>query len=69
VASLQEHELPTIPLPRHDVPVTEKPNNVLSCVAREILQPCAQVIAILRRLRTGRIDSLSIIRLEEHLGR
>jgi len=70
LASLQEHELPTIPLHATDVPVTEKLEQaVLSCVAREILQPGAQVIAIYGGFETGRIDSLSIIRLEEHLGR
>lgn len=70
LASLQEHELPTIPLHATDVPVTEKLEQaVLSCVAREILQPGAQVIALYGGFETGRIDSLSVIRLEEHLGR
>jgi len=62
--------LPTIPMHATDVPVTEKLEQaVLSCVARQILQPGAQVIAIYGGFETGRIDSLSIIRLEEHLGR
>lgn len=70
LTSLHDQDWPTIALPAVDVPVTEKLEQaVLSCVAREILQPGAQVIAIYSGFETGRIDSLSIIRLEEHLGR
>lgn len=70
IASAQEHGVPTVALDAVDVPVTEKLEQaVLSCVARELLQPGATVLAIYSAFESGRMDSISLIRLEEHLGR
>lgn len=70
LAGAGEHDLPTVSLDAVEVPVTEKIEEaILSCVARELVQPGATVLAVYSAFESGKVDSLSLIRLEEHLGR
>ncbi|MFM7250379.1 MAG: DNA integrity scanning protein DisA nucleotide-binding domain protein, partial [Planctomycetaceae bacterium] len=41
---------------------------LLECVAAELIAPEAEVVAIYSGFEAGTIDSVSILRLEEHLG-
>lgn len=41
---------------------------LLECVAAELIAPEAQVVAIYSGFEAGTIDSVSVLRLEEHLG-
>jgi DNA integrity scanning protein DisA with diadenylate cyclase activity len=53
-----------------DAPVFEKlTQSLLNCVAEDLLTPGATVIALYSGFDAERIDSLSLLQLEEHLGR
>lgn len=53
-----------------ETPTLEKLTQfLLFCVARELLKPGAGVVAVYSAFEAARIDSLSYIHLEEHLGR
>ncbi|MFO0817843.1 MAG: diadenylate cyclase [Pirellulales bacterium] len=53
-----------------EAPVSEKLTQaLLLAVARELLAPGAAVVAIYSAFEAGRMDSVSFIHLEEHLGR
>ena len=65
-----EAGLQTIVHEMHDVPVFEKLTQaLLESVADEILSPGANVISVYSGFEAGAIDSISYIRLDEHLGR
>ncbi len=65
-----EAELETVVLAMEDAPVFEKLTQaLLESVADDILRPGADVVAVYSGFEPGRIDSISYIRLEEHLGR
>jgi DNA integrity scanning protein DisA with diadenylate cyclase activity len=59
-----------VPLELGDVPVFEKLTHaLLESVSRELLQPGAEVIAVYSGFEPGKIDSISFIAMEDHLGR
>jgi len=65
-----EHGLATVVIEKEDAPVFEKLTQaLLESVAEEILLPGAEVIAVYSGFEVGKIDSVSYIHLEEHLGR
>ncbi len=62
--------LTTFVLQMEDVPVFEKLTQaLLEAVARELIKSGSDVIALYSGFDPGTIDSLSFIRLDEHLGR
>jgi DNA integrity scanning protein DisA with diadenylate cyclase activity len=66
----REAGLETVLLEMHDAPVFEKLTQaLLESVADEILTPSADVVAVYSGFEAGSIDSISFIRLDEHLGR
>ena len=65
-----EAGLAVVLLGREETPVFEKLTQaLLESVADDILTPSAAVVAIYSGFEQGRIDSLSYIKLDEHLGR
>ncbi len=65
-----EHGLATVVIEREDAPVFEKLTQILlESIADEILMPGAEVIAVYSGFEPGKIDSVSYIRLADHLGR
>ena len=70
LAPAKELELETVQLNMPGVPVYDKLTHaLLSAVANEQLAPGADVIALYSGFEAGRVDSMSHIRLDEHLGR
>src|SRR4051812_14497561 len=66
----EEMGLGTILLDMGEVPVLEKLTQaLLNGVARDVLNPGADVVAVYSGFDSEQIDSLSLIRLDEHLGR
>ena len=61
---LQEVLLGVAGLPVHE----RLAQALLECVAAEMITPEAQVVAIYSGFEAGTIDSVSVLRLEEHLG-
>ncbi len=69
-AGSEEFGLANVLLETGDSPVYERLTQaLLECVADELLQPGASVIAVYSGFEQGKIDSISFIRLHEHLGR
>ena len=65
-----EAGLDTVAVNLPDAPVFERLTQaLLESVADDILVPGAEVIAIYSGFEAGKIDSMSYIRLDEHLGR
>ena len=65
-----EAGLAAVVLGREEAPVFEKLTQaLLESVADDILAPSAAVVAIYSGFEQGKIDSLSYIKLDEHLGR
>ncbi len=70
LAGAAEAGLSTVVLEMHDAPVFERMTQaLLESVADDILAPGASVIALYSGFEAGAIDSISYIRLDEHLGR
>jgi DNA integrity scanning protein DisA with diadenylate cyclase activity len=70
VAGAAESGLPTVVLDMIDQPVYDKLTQaILEAVADDILVPGAGVVAIYSGFEAGKMDSLSFIRLDEHLRR
>lgn len=70
LAGASEAGLETLPLDLADVPIAEKLTQALLVgVARELLQPGANVVTIYCGFEDDMLDSISYIRLDEHLGR
>ena len=66
----EDEGLATVVLGKEDAPVFEKLTQaLLEAVADDILEPGAEVIAVYSGFEAGKIDSISYIRLDEHLGR
>ena len=66
----EEAGFDTIELNIPDSPVYELlTQTLLESVAEELLSPGACVVALYSGFETGKIDSISVIRLDEHLGR
>jgi DNA integrity scanning protein DisA with diadenylate cyclase activity len=69
LAGAEEHSVRTVLLDVPGLPVYERlAQALLECVAAELLLPEAQVIAIYSGFEAGTVDSVSILRLAEHLG-
>ncbi|MEM6331701.1 MAG: DNA integrity scanning protein DisA nucleotide-binding domain protein [Planctomycetota bacterium] len=70
LAGAEEGDFDTIVLGMPDLPVYERLTEaLLEAVAEELLPPGASVVAAYSGFENGVIDSLSLIRLGEHLGR
>ena len=70
LAGAEEHGLAAITLNMQDSPVIEKLTQaLLTGVAREILSPGAGVVVAYSGFEADTIDSVSYIRLDDHLGR
>ncbi len=70
LAGAAELNIPTVVLDMNDVPVYERLTQaLLEAVADEILVSNASVIAVYSGFEANAIDSMSFIRLNEHLGR
>jgi DNA integrity scanning protein DisA with diadenylate cyclase activity len=70
LAGAAEGGLDTIVLKMQDSPVIEKLTQaLLTGVAREILAPGAGVVVVYSGFEADSIDSVSFIRLDDHLGR
>ena len=66
----KELEIPTVVLDMEDAPVYERLTQaILELVADDLLPPGATVVAVYSGFEADKIDSLSFIRLPEHLGR
>jgi len=69
LAGAADHGLRGVPLDVAGLPVHERLTQaLLECVAAEMIAPEAQVVAIYSGFEAGTIDSVSVLRLEEHLG-
>ena len=69
LAGAQEHTLKAVVLDVADLPVHERlAQALLECVAADLLPPEAQVVTVYSGFEAGTIDSVSILRLAEHLG-
>jgi DNA integrity scanning protein DisA with diadenylate cyclase activity len=65
-----EHGFPAVELNLPDSPVYERLGQaMLECVADDLINPGACVVALYSAFENATVDSLSVIRLEEHLGR
>jgi DNA integrity scanning protein DisA with diadenylate cyclase activity len=63
------HGLKPLVLDVPGLPVQERlAQALLECVAAEIIPPEAEVVAIYSGFEAGSLDSVSVVRLEEHLG-
>jgi diadenylate cyclase len=69
VAGAADHGLRAVALDVGSLPVHERlAQALLECVAAEMVPPEAQVVAVYSGFEAGVIDSVSLLRLEEHLG-
>ena len=70
VEGAAEEGFPAVVLNIKEAPILEKVTKaVLECVARETIAPGAAVIALYSGFEPDKIDSISYISLDEHLGR
>ncbi|MDP6443012.1 MAG: hypothetical protein QF805_04405, partial [Pirellulaceae bacterium] len=70
LAGAAEFDLKCVTLGREEAPVFEKLTQaLLEGVADDLLLPSADVIAVYSGFEAGKIDSISYIHLDEHLGR
>jgi diadenylate cyclase len=64
-----EHGLTPVPLDAAGLPVHERITQaLLDCVANETIAPEARIVVVYSGFEAGVIDSLSMLRLQEHLG-
>ena len=69
LAGATDHGLKKMPLDVAGLPVHERlAQALLECVADEMIPPEAQVVAVYSGFEAGTIDSVSLLKLEEHLG-
>ena len=69
LAGASEHGLKEVPLDVAGLPVHERlAQALLECVAAELIAPDAQIVALYSGFEAGTIDSVSLLRLAEHLG-
>ena len=70
LAGARDEGIATVAIRMEDAPVFEKLTQaLLESVADEVLEEGAQVVAVYSGFEPGSIDSISYIRLDEHLGR
>ena len=68
--ALRELELQCVQVELPEAPVFEKLTQaLLECVAEDMLTPGATVVALYSGFDSEKIDSLSLLQLDEHLGR
>ena len=66
----EEHGLTPVLLEADEIPVQELMETaLLDCVANDILEAGSQVVAVYSGFHSDMHDSISLIRLDEHLGR
>ena len=64
-----DHGLKKMPLDVAGLPVHERlAQALLECVAAEMIPPEARVVAVYSGFEAGTVDSVSLLKLEEHLG-
>jgi len=64
-----EHGFTPVPLDAAGLPVHERITQaLLDCVANETIAPEARIVVVYSGFEAGVIDSLSMLRLQEHLG-
>jgi DNA integrity scanning protein DisA with diadenylate cyclase activity len=69
LAGAVDHGLKPVTLDVAGLPVHERlAQALLECVAAEIIGSDAQVVAVYSGFEAGTVDSVSLLRLEEHLG-
>ena len=69
LAGAADHGLRQVLLDVAGLPVHERLTQaLLECVAAEMIAPEAQVVAVYSGFEAGTADSVSVLRLEEHLG-
>lgn len=69
LAGATDHGLRAVALDVSGLPVHERlAQALLECVAAEMVPPEAQVVAVYSGFEAGVIDSVSLLRLAEHLG-
>jgi DNA integrity scanning protein DisA with diadenylate cyclase activity len=69
LAGTTDHGLKKMPLDVAGLPVHERlAQALLECVADEMIAPEAAVVAVYSGFEAGTIDSVSLLKLEEHLG-
>ncbi len=69
LAGVEEQGLRAVPLDVAGLPVHERlAQALLECVAAELIAPEAQMVALYSGFEAGSIDSVSLVRLAEHLG-
>jgi DNA integrity scanning protein DisA with diadenylate cyclase activity len=69
LAGTTDHGLKKMPLDVAGLPVHERlAQALLECVADEMIPPEAAVVAVYSGFEAGTIDSVSLLKLEEHLG-
>ena len=69
VAGAADHGLRAVTLDVGSLPVHERlAQALLECVAAEMVPPEAQVVAVYSGFEAGTIESVSLLRLAEHLG-
>lgn len=70
IASASEHELDVIELTKSEATIQEQMSNaLLTGIADEVFRPGADVVAMYSAFDIDRIDSVSLVQLDEHLGR
>ncbi len=70
IAAAAQAGLGTVLLPGDDTPVFEKlTQSLLEAVGQEQLKSGSDVVAVYSGFEPGKVDSISLIRLDEHLGR
>jgi diadenylate cyclase len=69
LAGVEDHAIRRVILDVAGLPVHERLTQaLLECVAAELVVPEAQVVAVYSGFEAGTIDSVSLLRLAEHLG-
>ncbi len=69
LAGASDHGIKQVTLDVSGLPVHERlAQALLECVAAEIIGADAQVVAVYSGFEAGTVDSVSLLRLEEHLG-
>lgn len=70
VEGAKEHQLPSVLLETPDAPVYERVGQaLLEFVADDLLWAGADVVVVYSGFEAGKLDSLSFVKLDEHLGR
>lgn len=70
LAGIEKYGIPHVSLNVHDAPVHDRlTQTLLEFTADDVLKTGARVVAVYSGFEVGKIDTVSLIRLHEHLGR